>query len=435
MDTSNDTFSAARARFLEGVTLLEAGRDAEAEYALEAALALLPGRPSTLVNLGVARLRLGRPAEALAVLDQAVAAEPGQLDGWCHRGLALSALQRDADALASFERALTLDSHHAAAGFQRALSLNRLARHDQALAALQTLLVQHADLAPAWLLQGQTLQSLERHAEALPSYQRAVALDPALGDAWSLLGQLRKDMGQRDAARDAFERAIAAGSDAALNGYFLAAVVGRDTPPTAPVAYVRGLFDHYADDFEPHLLDVLHYRAHQSVVQAAAPLCATPLASALDLGCGTGLCGPLLRPLARHLEGVDLSPTMLARAQARGSYDALAQADIAEHLRTTPRRHGLVVATDVFIYVGDLAPVFAGVCRVLERGGVFAFSVESHAGAGFVLQPSLRYAHSEAYVRALAEGHGLQVVHLQPTTLREDQRQPIAGLVVCLRAP
>lgn len=115
MDTSNDTFSAARAHFLEGVTLLEAGCDAEAERALEAALALLPGRPSALVNLGVARLRLGRPADALAVLDQAVAAEPGQLDGWCHRGLALSALQRDADALASYERALTLDSHHAAA--------------------------------------------------------------------------------------------------------------------------------------------------------------------------------------------------------------------------------------------------------------------------------------------------------------------------------
>ena len=33
----------------------------------------------------------------------------------------------------------------------------------------------------------------------------------------------------------------------------------------------------------------------------------------LDLGCGTGLCGPLLRPYARALAGVDLSPQMLER--------------------------------------------------------------------------------------------------------------------------
>ncbi|WP_056181140.1 tetratricopeptide repeat protein [Pseudorhodoferax sp. Leaf267] len=434
MNQPADALARARALFLQGVELLESDRADAAETQFEAALQLAPGRPSVLVNLGVARLRLGRPADALAPLDEAVAAEPDQPDTWCHRGLALAALEREAQALASFERALAVDAGHAAARFQQALSLNRLRRHDAALAALQTLLAQHPGLAPAWQLQGQTLQSLERHAEALPAYQRAVTLDQALGEAWSLLGQLHKDAGQREAARHAFERAIAAGADAALNAYFLAALDGRDAPAAAPDAYVRGLFDHYADDFEPHLLDVLHYRAHEAVVQAAAPLCAAPLASALDLGCGTGLCGPLLRPLAAHLEGVDLSPTMLARAEARHCYDALVQADIAEHLRNTPRRHGLVVATDVFIYVGDLAPVFAGVQRVLEPGGVFAFSVESHDGAGFVLRPSLRYAHAEPYLRTLAEAHGLRVEHLQPTILREDQRQPIAGLVVCLRA-
>ena len=204
--------------------------------------------------------------------------------------------------------------------------------------------------------------------------------------------------------------------------------------PASPADYVRGLFDHYADDFEPHLLDVLHYRAHADVVAAAAPLCAPLRTSALDLGCGTGLCGPLLRPLAQRVHGVDLSPTMLERARLRGSYATLTQADIAEHLRSTPERHDLVVAADVFIYLGDLAPVFAGVRRVLAPDGVFAFSVESTAADGFVLQPSLRYAHAEPYLRALAAEHGFAVASVQATTLREDQRRPIAGAVVCLRA-
>lgn len=435
MSSSNDPLAAARTLFLEGVALLEAGRDAEAEQRLDAALVLVPGRPSTLVNLGVARLRLGRPDAALAVLDAAVAAQPDQLDAWCHHGLALSALQRNTDALASFERALALDSNHAAARFQQALCLNRLARHAEALAALDRLLARHAELAPAWLLRGQTLQSLERHADALPAYEHAVALAPALAEAWSLLGQLRKDAGQREAAREAFERAIAAGADAQLHAYFLAALDGHAAPPASPAAYVRGLFDHYADDFEPHLLNVLRYRAHETVVQAAAPLLRAPVDVALDLGCGTGLCGPLLRPLTHQLHGVDLSPTMLERARARGAYDQLHAADIVDHLCTTPQRHGLVVATDVFIYVGDLAPVFAGVRRVLASGGVFAFSVESTAGAGFVLQSSLRYAHAEPYLRSLAAAHGFTLELLQATTLREDQRQPVAGLVVCLRGP
>ncbi|HQP65821.1 MAG TPA: hypothetical protein PK072_04170 [Quisquiliibacterium sp.] len=109
--------------------------------------------------------------------------------------------------------------------------------------------------------------------------------------------------------------------------------------------------------------------------------------------------------------------------------------DLAAHLGDTPRRHDLVVAADVFIYVGDLMPVFAGVRRVLEAGGLFVFSVETtDAPAGIVLLPSLRYAHSDAYVRACAAAHGFTVVDVRPTVLREEQQRPIDGLIVSLRA-
>ncbi|WP_326533190.1 tetratricopeptide repeat protein [Pseudorhodoferax sp.] len=398
---TDDAFQQAKALFLDAVALTEGGRHAEAETRLEAAVALVPDRPSTLLNLGVVRLRLGRPQDALATLDALLALEPQQPAG----------------------------------RFQRALALNQLGRHPEALAALDALLGAQPELAPAHQLRGQTLQALERHAEALPAYERAVALDPGSGEGFSLLGQLLRDLQRPDAARVAFERALAAGADPVLCRYFLAGLGAGDAPAGAPQAYVRGLFDHYADDFEPHLLTVLRYRAHEAVVQAAAAaLPATPVASALDLGCGTGLCGPLLRPLARSLHGIDLSPTMLERARARGVYDTLEQADLVEHLQATPQRHGLVTAADVFIYVGALDAVFAGVRRVLEPGGVFAFSVEQ-AEHDVVLRPSLRYAHGEAGLRALAAQHGLQVVQVQALALRQEQRQPIAGLVLCLRAP
>ena len=47
-------------------------------------------------------------------------------------------------------------------------------------------------------------------------------------------------------------------------------------------------------------------------------------------------------------------------------YDRLLLADLVEHLQHTPERHDLVVAADVFIYVGELDAVFGGVVRVLR---------------------------------------------------------------------
>jgi predicted TPR repeat methyltransferase len=394
MAIHDERFESARAAFVEGVDLYESGRYAEAERRLEAALALLPGRVSTLINLGATRLALARPADAIAVLDQALAAEPAHAEAWCHRGLACIALARDTEALDSFDRALTLDPTPPAAHFHRARVLGRLGRGDAALAA----------------------------------YERALELDAGFGPAWSELGQLRRDLGRIEPAREAFRRAIACGADVETNRYFLAALDGHDAPPATPQAYVRALFDSYADDFEPHLLQVLRYCAHEVVVQTAAQA-RTSYRSALDLGCGTGLCGPLLQPLAARVEGVDLSPTMLAAARQRGVYAELVQADLAAHLQATPRRHDLIVAADVFIYVGDLA----GVRRVLEPEGVFAFSVEAaDERDGFVLRPSLRYAHSARYLRTLAAAHGLEVLDVREATLREEQREPVRGLVVRL---
>ena len=50
--------------------------------------------------------------------------------------------------------------------------------------------------------------------------------------------------------------------------------------------------------------------------------------------------------------------------------------------------------------MSDLAPIIAAIARVLAPDGLLAFTVETHAGDGVKLLPTLRYAHGEAYVRA-----------------------------------
>ena len=89
-------------------------------------------------------------------------------------------------------------------------------------------------------------------------------------------------------------------------------------------------------------------------------------AHALDLGCGTGLAGVAFRDCVERLEGIDLSPGMVAEARAKGIYDALHVGEVVAHLKAaTDRQFDLILAADVLVYVGDLAPLFLEVARVL----------------------------------------------------------------------
>jgi len=372
MDDPDARFETAKQHFLAGLAAFEAGRLEDAEASFVAAHTLLPQRVSTLINLAATRLQRGRLAEALESADALLALEPRNPDGLFHRATALDRLGRPADALAAYDLAL--------------------------------------------------------------------AVEPRLGQAWSQRGSLLRELGRGAEAAASFERALAHGADPDLNRYYLAAVSAagaRDRPATAPRPYVRSLFDAYAAQFDRHLQDTLQYRAPALMAQQLQELAGPgrgPWQSALDLGCGTGLLGPLVKPVAARLTGVDLSPAMLAQAGRLGVYDELVLADIVEHLRATPARHDLVLAADVFIYVGALEPVFDALDMVLAPGGVFCFSVEEAAAdvADFELRASLRYAHGEAYLRRLAAAHGHELAALQRAPIRTDQHGRIDGLYIAL---
>ena len=333
-------FAAAKQYFLEGLECLTAGRLPEAEQHFMDALALLPGRASTLINLAATRLLIGRPGDALASADAALAVEPDSHEAALHRATALAALSRHAEALAGFGRLLALDDTQ----------------------------------AEVWSRQAQTLCALSRPADALLSFERALAIAPTEPELWSRYGELLRELARLNDAAAAFKQALAHGGDPELHGYLLASVGAAAMPSRAPDRYVQALFDGYADDFDQHLVGVLGYQAHALLTRHLALLARGPFESALDLGCGTGLCGPLVKPHVRHLTGVDLSAAMLARAGTLGVYSELVQGDLVAHLKATQRRYDLVLAADVFIYVGELDDVFSAVRDATQPGAVFCFT-------------------------------------------------------------
>jgi predicted TPR repeat methyltransferase len=389
----------ARARFFEGNEHFGAGRLQEARASYQAALALVPGRPSVLANLGVTECRLGLWAESIEHLLQATKADPEHRDAWVAMGL----------------------SHEALGQWQLAAQ------------ALQSGLRLGAATAQLWLSLALCQLHLERTAEALDSLDEALALDATLADAWSQRGSLLRDAGRHAEAALCFEQALTHGADESLNRFYLASVRGDGaTPPQPPRAYVETLFNEYADDFQTHLVEQLRYQAHRTLL---APLRETGrrFSLVLDLGCGTGLCGQLIRDQAGAVDGVDLAEAMVKQARATGAYRRVVHGDLLGFLREQAEPADLVIAADVFIYVGALDEAFAAVRQRLQPGGWFAFSVELASGAADLqLLPSLRYAHSSAYVDRLAQAHGFRVQTSWQAPLREDQRKPVMGLYVLL---
>lgn len=398
-----DTFERARVHFVAGIQAFESGRLAEAEAQFLASLEALPGRPSSLVNLAATRLNLGRPAEAVEPLRTALAAQPGDAQGWHHLGVALQSLKQHAQALEALDRALALGLQLPSAHYRRGLAL----------------------------------VELDRRPEAAQAWEQALALDQGFVMAWVDLGSLMRDLGRRDRARECLEKAVALGADDPLLHFQLAGLqAGSATPEAPPRDYVEQLFDGYAEDFDRDLVERLGYRTPQLLAEGLACTGVKHFGSALDLGCGTGLCARTLDGWVERLDGVDLSAAMLEKARATGRYDRLGHGDVVEHLQHTDRRYALVVAADVFVYLGALEPVFGAVRRVITAGGVFCFSVEAWDGPtppGYVLLPTLRYAHAEAYLRELARTYGFDVCQTQAHALRQDHGATITGLCAWLR--
>lgn len=303
----------------------------------------------------------------------------------------------------------------------------QLGRADEALALLQESLAQEPANPEALGHAATALAELGRMQEAVAMFDRALAADGRRPALWTLRGSALRELGRRDEAAASFREALARGGDRELLAYYLAGLDAGQAPAHPPRQYVQALFDGYANGFDAHLVRMLRYEAPQLLVPRMVAG-GRRFAHALDLGCGTGLCGRLLRPHADRLAGVDLSANMLEEARSAGVYDALVHGDVLDFLQQPGARFDAVIAADVFIYVGALDAVFAALAQRMAAGGAFAFTVEESEGEDLVLRPSLRYAHSEAGLRRLAREHGFTVQAIEHRPVREDQRVPVPGL-------
>lgn len=280
----------------------------------------------------------------------------------------------------------------------------------------------------------ETLAHLEDLDAAVDVLRGALEIVPKWGAGWFRLGEYLERAGDLPSAAQAWGRAVEVQPDDPF-GAGLRRDLLRDQPlsDTMPPAFVERLFDQYAPRFEASLLEGLDYQGPQIIAEALERTTGLPVAHALDLGCGTGLIGPVLRPHCGHLTGIDLSQAMLAEAQAKVLYDRLDKGDIQE-LPIGNAQYGLIVASDVFNYLGALERIIGWCAASLSPGGTLIFTVEQAEGRDVTLRETRRFAHGRAYVSDLLKVAGFGPVTIVDVVLRQDRGADVTGFCVIAEA-
>jgi predicted TPR repeat methyltransferase len=415
----------------QAVNLHKVGKLDEAERRYRAVLRQQPDNPDALHFLGLLVHHRGDTAAATDLIRQATVAAPGYADAFNNLGNLLKLAGRLEEAEDAYRRAVKLRPADANAHSNLGVVL-RTRQFADAEAELRTAIALDPRHVPATNL-GHLLKQTERPQEALGCYRAAIAVVRAIRWRCTCSGACQAN-GEIDKAREVFRAWLDRDPGNPIPMHMLSACSGEAAPIRASDAYVRTLFDELADGFDEHLA-TLEYRAPQLVGAAVAASWPEPRGNRdlLDAGCGTGLCGGFLRPHARTLVGIDLSPGMLRRAKALKLYDDLIEAELAAFLAGHRDAYDGIVSADTLCYFGDLDAVFTAAAGALRPLGRLFLTVEQatdSAADGYVLQSNGRYSHAASYVRSRLEQAGFNVDAMDHAELRREAGASVAGLVV-----
>ena len=425
----------------EAIAYHRAGRIEEARVIYLHVLEQNPDSPEALNFLGVMHSQHGDPKLAASLLQRSVTVAPHYADAHSNLGNVLAELGYTEDARTAYENAITCDPEHARAHNNLGVLFRLVGEFQPSLRHLLLALMHRPNWAAAHMNLGNTYELMRYPDRALEQYRKAVELEPQLGNAQRVLGHFLCAHGDRKGAVAVFRRLLEIDAGNVFAQHMLAASSGKNVPDRASKAYIEQSFDKFAESFEQQL-EQLEYRAPQMIAaEIAAHL---PNASkslrCLDLGCGTGLCAPLVSDWTRELVGVDLSQKMLEKAARRQLYDELVTADLVDYLSGSTDLFDLMISADVFIYFGALDALLGGAFRRLAPGGRLFFTLEkceSDAAShlGYELEPHGRYAHTRDYLEEQLAKAGFELVAISEEIIRNEMKKPVPGWLISAIRP
>ncbi|MCP8351782.1 tetratricopeptide repeat protein [Candidatus Synchoanobacter obligatus] len=270
-----------------------------------------------------------------------------------------------------------------------------------------------------------------RHEEALEYFQQVLLQDPNHKESHMNIAAIALQNHQRQHAIIHYKKALELDPSNQEIQYILSAIEQTQHKITqSPSHYVSNLFDQYASYYDQHLLGMLKYQLPEKIQLALHEQRSTdPSNRIIDLGCGTGLMGHILKPFAKELIGVDLSANMLNKAQTTNLYCSLHQEDCVNFLKSQSNID-IIIAAELMPYIGDLTLLVQAMQHALNHKGMIIFSIETSKEASFHLTENARFQHNVIWVESLLKRQQFHIIESLPTTLRTHQGNPVSGQLI-----
>ena len=411
----------------------QSGRLEEAESVYRLVLHALPQQPDACHYLGVLLHQRGHSEEGIDYILRALSENPHYVDAQNNLGNVYKETGDAAKAEQAYRKVLAWVPNHFEALNNLGIVLGDLEAFDEA----EQCLLQAIRLQPnrADFLQnlGSAYFKQRDYPKSAEAFRKSITLKPNEAEAYRILWRTLYIAKEFDEAVKVLRQWLEFDPDNPIALHTYAAHLGGELmPERASDAYVKETFDNFAGSFD-NVLARLDYRAPGLVVDAVGRAVGEGDGQliVLDAGCGTGLCGPLLRPYARQLIGVDLSPKMLAKAEGRQIYEALIEAELVQYLEHNPSRFNLIVSADTLVYFGNLVPFAHAAHNALLSNGHLIFTVEKKLeGYGFSIGVHGRYCHAQDYVLNTLTEAGFQLVDIDEVHLRKETGEAVIGLLV-----
>lgn len=353
-----------------------------------------PEHTDTLVNLGVLNIKLNKPQLAIDYFTKALAIDIDNFEARNNIAALFMQHNRHENALRHYKHLLKLSPNHIEA---------------------------HYNIAVAYMALGHL-------DEALEHYYCVLNMNSQHQDAITNLGAVYLKKGYVEKAIEKFQQVLTINPHNSTVRYMLSAIKGNSTDETAPLEYVKNLFDNYALYYDKHMQETLNYQLPYHFRKAYNDVYGNNRGmhlNFLDLGCGTGFGAEVFRDLGLKMYGVDLSEHMLKIAETKKLYHCLTAQDVVEYLIQSSDSFDIIVALDVLGYLGKLEDLFVNVYRRLNMNGCFIFSVEKSDVYPYQLNPTMRFSHHTEYIKKCLTSLNFIVAYQQSVVARQQDQKNV----------
>lgn len=418
-----------------GLLFLKQGKLKEATTEFKNVVTLNPYATHAHYQLGNLYLKQKNLKLAMQHYQRVIELEPEHTEALNNIGVILLQQKKAQDAIDYFTRVLAFDNDHLDARSNIAVTFLQHDRFENAirhykiyLKVLPKDIDANFNIAVAFMALGQLRKAIQHLEVVLQEEPRHI-------DSYCNLAAIYLRLSERRKAKHLYQKAKKLDPNNSIINYMLDALTGKQHADKAPSEYIKNLFDNYANQFDKHLQEQLRYQAPAVLHQALAKV--TNLEKTnwdiLDLGCGSGLAGKEFRSLAKNLVGVDLSEKMIDEAKNKNVYDQLEVGEINQFLSEKIEAYDLIIAADVFCYLGDLKETFQKCAAALKEKSFLIFTVEKTKKTDFFLKNTARFSHNKKYIKKLAVEYGFIILYCESTSYRKQENKNVPGYVFVIQ--